>query len=198
VECASFVADPTGGLTLAQLGADVIRIDPVGGASDQHRWPVAPDGESYYWTSLNKGKRSVALDMRSPNGLAINDVGTDFGEDHLLRSAVAHSQIFVNAPSEALYPVCEVDFGGEPLDGGAHRYRLTFEAGTFPRSTPSGPSTSTTRRACWSPTRSTGTPSATGHPDCTSTRAGHSRSRSRLLGRRRRPTGSRYRRAGSA
>jgi 2-methylfumaryl-CoA isomerase len=68
VECASFVAGPTGGLTLAQLGADVIRVDPVGGASDQHRWPVAPDGESYYWGSLNKGKRSVAIDMRSPQG----------------------------------------------------------------------------------------------------------------------------------
>ncbi|MCK9902354.1 CoA transferase [Frankia sp. Cpl3] len=68
VECASFVAGPTGGMTLAQLGADVIRIDPVGGGSDHQRWPVAPTGESYYWTSLNKAKRSVAIDMRSPAG----------------------------------------------------------------------------------------------------------------------------------
>jgi len=68
VECASFVAGPTGGMTLAQLGADVIRIDPVGGGSDHLRWPVAADGESYYWASLNKGKRSVAVDMRSDEG----------------------------------------------------------------------------------------------------------------------------------
>jgi 2-methylfumaryl-CoA isomerase len=68
VECASFVAGPTGGMTLAQLGADVIRIDPLGGGSDHLRWPVAPDGESYYWASLNKGKRSVAVDMRSDEG----------------------------------------------------------------------------------------------------------------------------------
>lgn len=68
VECASFVAGPTGGMTLAQLGADVIRIDPVGGNSDYRRWPVAPTGESYYWHSLNKGKRSVTVDMRSPEG----------------------------------------------------------------------------------------------------------------------------------
>lgn len=68
VECASFVAGPTGGMVLAQLGADVIRIDPVGGGSDQLRWPVAPNGESYYWASLNKGKRSVTIDMRSPQG----------------------------------------------------------------------------------------------------------------------------------
>jgi 2-methylfumaryl-CoA isomerase len=74
VECASFVAGPTGGMTLAQLGADVVRVDPVGGGSDYRRWPVAgsgtggADAESYYWTSLNKGKRSVALDMRSAEG----------------------------------------------------------------------------------------------------------------------------------
>ncbi|HWN31362.1 MAG TPA: CoA transferase, partial [Pseudonocardia sp.] len=68
VECASFVAGPTGGMTLAQLGADVIRVDPLGGGSDYRRWPVADNGESYYWTSLNKGKRSVALDLRSERG----------------------------------------------------------------------------------------------------------------------------------
>jgi 2-methylfumaryl-CoA isomerase len=68
IECASFVAGPTGGMTLAQLGADVVRIDPVGGGSDYRRWPVAPTGESYYWHSLNKGKRSIAVDMRSTEG----------------------------------------------------------------------------------------------------------------------------------
>jgi 2-methylfumaryl-CoA isomerase len=68
VECASFVAGPTGGMTLAQLGADVVRIDPLGGGADHERWPVAPSGRSYYWASLNKGKRSVAIDMRADQG----------------------------------------------------------------------------------------------------------------------------------
>ena len=68
VECASFVAGPTGGMTLAQLGAEVIRIDPLGGASDHRRWPVTGSGESYYWTSLNKGKRSVAIDIATDAG----------------------------------------------------------------------------------------------------------------------------------
>jgi 2-methylfumaryl-CoA isomerase len=68
IECASYVAGPTGGLTLAQLGADVIRVDPVGGGNDHRRWPVAAGGESYYWASLNKGKRSVAVDLRSDEG----------------------------------------------------------------------------------------------------------------------------------
>ncbi|MDH6245095.1 CoA transferase [Mycobacterium sp. OTB74] len=68
VEISSFVAVPLAGMTLAQLGAEVIRVDPVGGAADYHRWPVTDAGESIYWAGLNKGKRSVAVDMRSLEG----------------------------------------------------------------------------------------------------------------------------------
>ncbi|WP_238997243.1 CoA transferase, partial [Mycolicibacterium sp. CBMA 361] len=68
VEISSFVAVPLAGMTLTQLGAEVIRVDPVGGAADYHRWPVTDDGESIYWAGLNKGKRSVAVDLRSPEG----------------------------------------------------------------------------------------------------------------------------------
>jgi 2-methylfumaryl-CoA isomerase len=57
-----------GGMTLAQLGADVIRFDDISGALDGERWPVTKDGTSLYWTSLNKGKRSIAVDVRSPAG----------------------------------------------------------------------------------------------------------------------------------
>jgi 2-methylfumaryl-CoA isomerase len=68
VEISSFVAAPLGGMTLAQLGAEVVRVDPVGGAADVTRWPLAPSGASLYWTGLNKGKRSVTLDFRSDQG----------------------------------------------------------------------------------------------------------------------------------
>jgi 2-methylfumaryl-CoA isomerase len=68
LEISSFVAAPLGGMTLAQLGAEVIRIDPVGGAADIGRWPLAPSGASLYWTGLNKGKRSVTLDFRTERG----------------------------------------------------------------------------------------------------------------------------------
>lgn len=71
VECATYVAGPSGGMALAQLGADVIRVDPIGGATDYRRWPLAPNGGSLYWTSLNKGKRSVAVDLRSSAGRAL-------------------------------------------------------------------------------------------------------------------------------
>jgi 2-methylfumaryl-CoA isomerase len=68
VEVSSFVAAPLCGMTLSQLGAQVIRIDPIGGASDVQRWPLAADGTSIYWTGLNKGKRSATIDLRSPEG----------------------------------------------------------------------------------------------------------------------------------
>lgn len=68
VEISSFVAVPLAGMTLAQLGAEVIRVDPIGGAADYHRWPLTEAGDSIYWAGLNKGKRSVAADMRSSQG----------------------------------------------------------------------------------------------------------------------------------
>ena len=68
VEGSAFVAAPLGGMTLAQLGADVIRFDPIGGGLDARRWPITADGRSLFWAGMNKGKRSVAVDLRSPRG----------------------------------------------------------------------------------------------------------------------------------
>lgn len=70
VEISAFVAAPLGAMTLAQLGAQVIRIDPLGGNIDYHRWPLAPSGESIYWAGLNKGKRSVSLPLDTEEGQA--------------------------------------------------------------------------------------------------------------------------------
>jgi len=69
VEGSAFVAVPLGGMTLAQMGADVIRFDPIGGGLDYTRWPVTLDGKrSLFWAGLNKGKRSIAVDIRNPQG----------------------------------------------------------------------------------------------------------------------------------
>lgn len=68
VEASAFVAAPLGGMTLAQLGADVIRIDALGGGLDYRRWPVTDNNVSLFWCGLNKSKRSVALDIASPEG----------------------------------------------------------------------------------------------------------------------------------
>jgi 2-methylfumaryl-CoA isomerase len=69
VEGSAFVAVPLGGMTLAQMGADVIRFDPLGGGLDYKRWPVTLDGKrSLFWAGLNRGKRSIAVDFRKPRG----------------------------------------------------------------------------------------------------------------------------------
>jgi 2-methylfumaryl-CoA isomerase len=68
VEFSAFVAAPLGGMTMAQMGAEVIRIDPLRGGIDHHRWPVTDGGASLYWAGLNKAKRSVALALDKPQG----------------------------------------------------------------------------------------------------------------------------------
>lgn len=72
VESSAFIAAPLAGLALAQFGADVIRVDIPGGGIDYARLPRMPHpeghGRSIYWAGLNKGKRSVAIDIRKPEG----------------------------------------------------------------------------------------------------------------------------------
>ncbi len=68
IEGSAFVAAPLGGMTMAQLGADVIRFDPPKGGLDSRRWPLTAEGRSLYWVGLNKGKRSIAVDTRKPEG----------------------------------------------------------------------------------------------------------------------------------
>lgn len=82
VEVSAFVAAPLGGMTLAQMGADVIRIDGLRGGLDYRRWPVTTDNTSLFWNGLNKAKRSVAVDIATQEGreLAMALICAD-GED---------------------------------------------------------------------------------------------------------------------
>ncbi len=68
VEGSAFVAAPLGGMTMAQLGADVIRFDDLGGGLDHTRWPLAAGGQSLFWAGLNKGKRSLRVNLHSDAG----------------------------------------------------------------------------------------------------------------------------------
>lgn len=98
----SFVAGPSSCLGLAQLGAEVIKIDPLKGGPDIDRWPITPEGRSIYWGTLNRNKRSVAIDLRSEAGQELaqalitspgedagifveNNVGRPFLSDEVLR-----------------------------------------------------------------------------------------------------------------
>ena len=68
IEASSFVASPTAGLYCAQFGAEVIRVDQVGGGPDFRRWPVTAGNDSLYWENLNRAKKSVAVDLGRPEG----------------------------------------------------------------------------------------------------------------------------------
>jgi 2-methylfumaryl-CoA isomerase len=66
VEVSSWVAAPTAALYMAQMGADVIRVDQIGGGQDFHRWPVTATNDSFFWENLNRAKKSLALDLTRP------------------------------------------------------------------------------------------------------------------------------------
>jgi 2-methylfumaryl-CoA isomerase len=82
IEGSAFVAAPLAGMTLASLGADVIRFDPIGGGLDATRWPLGANGASLFWAGMNKGKRSIAVDIRSERGQQLlTDLIAAPGED---------------------------------------------------------------------------------------------------------------------
>ena len=82
VESSAFVAVPLAGMTLAQMGADVIRFDRIEGGLDINRWPISKDGKSHFWSGMNKGKRSIAVNMRTKEGKElITRIITAPGED---------------------------------------------------------------------------------------------------------------------
>src|SRR6056297_2332677 len=82
VEGSAFVAVPLAGMTLAQMGAEVIRFDRIGGGLDAGRWPLGPDKQSLFWSGMNKNKKSIAVDMKSDEGRElITQIITAPGED---------------------------------------------------------------------------------------------------------------------
>jgi crotonobetainyl-CoA:carnitine CoA-transferase CaiB-like acyl-CoA transferase len=67
LEYAQYVAGPFAGLLLADLGADVIKVEPPEGDAWRRYEPFAP-GESRYFYALNRNKRSVVIDLKDPEG----------------------------------------------------------------------------------------------------------------------------------
>ena len=82
IEASSFVASPSAGLYLAQLGAEVIRVDTIGGGPDYNRWPKSNEGTSFYWEGLNKGKKSITVNIGTDEGKSlIQDLACAPGEN---------------------------------------------------------------------------------------------------------------------
>jgi crotonobetainyl-CoA:carnitine CoA-transferase CaiB-like acyl-CoA transferase len=70
VELARILAGPWAGQLLADLGAEVIKVERPGGGDDTRAWgpPFAADGSAAYFHGCNRGKSSVAIDLASAAG----------------------------------------------------------------------------------------------------------------------------------
>jgi crotonobetainyl-CoA:carnitine CoA-transferase CaiB-like acyl-CoA transferase len=65
------LAGPSAALALADLGAEVLKIEPPETGDETRLFPPFRDGVSHYFLSVNRGKKSIVLDLKTPEGLAI-------------------------------------------------------------------------------------------------------------------------------
>ena len=71
VEMGQLIAGPFATKTLGDFGADVIKIEPPGAGDPLRNWRLLQDGTSVWWQVQSRNKRSIALDLRNPEGQAI-------------------------------------------------------------------------------------------------------------------------------
>lgn len=71
LELGSFIAGPFAGQLLADYGAEVIKVETPGDGDAMRRWGHVLDGESLWWPTIARGKRSVALDLRDEAARAV-------------------------------------------------------------------------------------------------------------------------------
>ncbi|HUS13679.1 MAG TPA: CoA transferase, partial [Chloroflexia bacterium] len=84
VDCSRVLAGPFCTMLLGDLGADVIKVEhPAGGDDTRHWGPPHAGGEAAYYLSINRNKRSLALDLKTAQGQAT------------LRRLVAHADVYV-------------------------------------------------------------------------------------------------------
>ena len=141
IEGSAFVAVPLAGMTLAQMGADVIRFDRIGGGLDSGRWPVTSDGRSLFWAGLNKGKRSFAVNLSDPRGQElVAALICDTGSGCYLTNLGQRAPLSYAALAERRADVIVVSLSGTRAGGPAVDYTVNPSMG-FPMAT--GPEGST-------------------------------------------------------
>src|SRR4051794_24189623 len=64
LELGNFIAGPFAGQLLGDFGADVIKVEPPGEGDPMRHWGVTREGDSLWWPTIARNKRSVALDLR--------------------------------------------------------------------------------------------------------------------------------------
>ncbi|MBW2942706.1 CaiB/BaiF CoA transferase family protein [Zhongshania aquimaris] len=63
------LAGPSAALALADLGAEVIKVEPPGSGDETRTFPPFRDGESHYYLAINRGKKSIVVDLKSADGV---------------------------------------------------------------------------------------------------------------------------------
>lgn len=139
IESSAFIAAPLAGLTLAQFGADVIRVEMIGGGIDYGRLPVMPSGRSLYWTGLNKNKRSIAVDLRRPEGRElVRGLVTAGGDDAgILLTNIVTPWLAHGALAQARPDVITCTIEGNPDGSTAVDYTINCATG-YPAMTGGG------------------------------------------------------------
>ncbi|HEX6006146.1 MAG TPA: CoA transferase, partial [Burkholderiales bacterium] len=105
IEFCQVLAGPFCGCLLADMGADVIKVEPPEGDL-MRQWPPIIDGYSQYFASVNRNKRSVALDLKDPAGreaarklvLAADAVIENFRPGVMAKFGLDHATLSVSRP----------------------------------------------------------------------------------------------------
>ncbi|MCJ2013760.1 CaiB/BaiF CoA transferase family protein [Methylobacterium sp. J-076] len=71
IELAHIMAGPVCGLMLADMGAEVIKVEKLEGDDTRRTVPPALEGESAAYMMMNRGKRGLSLDLKAPDGVAV-------------------------------------------------------------------------------------------------------------------------------
>ena len=71
VELGQLIAGPFAAKTLADFGADIIKIEPPGAGDPLRQWRLLKDGTSVWWQVQSRNKRSLALDLRQSEAQAL-------------------------------------------------------------------------------------------------------------------------------
>ena len=137
VEVSAFVAAPSGGMTLAQMGAEVIRLDLPRGGLDYRRWPVIEADDpannvSLFWAGLNKSKKSVAIDFTKPEGRELaQQLITAPGEDAgmLLTNMPARGWLDYESLKSDREDLIQLTIQGDRHGGSAVDYTLNPRVG---------------------------------------------------------------------
>ncbi len=118
------LAGPLATMILADLGADVVKIELPGTGDDTRSWgpPWASDGEATYFLGANRNKRSVALDLRDPDDLVVagalvrraDVVVENFRPGVMARYGLDHETIAAGQPAAITCRIAGLGLGDVP------------------------------------------------------------------------------------